>query len=444
MSQDPRVVKSGDVVHRRSSSVETVARWGRVTEVTGTILRARVPDVRIGEHCVIRLESAPDLTAEVVGFDSEGVLFMPLGKLDSVSPGAQVIPTGSDPTVSCGAGVRGRVLNALGQPIDGKGPVADDEQTPLIAPPPNPLMRSRIREHVSTGVRAIDAMLTVGRGQRVGIFAAAGGGKSTLLGMIARYAEADSVVLALIGERGREVKPFIEDDLGEEGMAKATVVVSTADQPALLRLKAAYTATAIAEARRRKGERVILMMDSVTRFARALRDVGLAAGEPPGRQGYPPSVYATLPQLFERCGNDEHGSITAFFTVLVAGDDLEEPIADETLSLLDGHIILSRKLAAVGHYPAIDVPRSKSRVMNSIVTPEHGEACRRANEVLGLYEENYDKIVCGVYEEGSDPRVDNAIRRYPALREFLQQKSNDPAPFEESIQRLGQMFADGG
>jgi type III secretion protein N (ATPase) len=437
-------VKSGSMARRepRIASAKTVARWGRVTAVTGTILRARVPDVRMGEHCIIRRDSAEDLVAEVVGFDEEGVLMMPLGNLQAVSPSSKVIPTGKETTIPCGPSVKGRVLDALGRPIDGKGPIQAEDQSPMMAPPPDPLRRKPISEALSTGVKAIDSMLTVGIGQRIGLFAAAGVGKSTLLGMIARNVQADSVVLALIGERGREVVPFIQNDLGEEGLKKSVVVVSTSDQPSLLRLTAAYTASAVAEGFRRCGERVVLMMDSVTRFARALREVGLAVGEPPGRQGYPPSVFATLPLLYERCGNDESGSITAFYTVLVAGDDIEEPVADESISLLDGHIILSRKLAAQGHYPAIDVPRSKSRVMDNIIADDHKRAARRANEVLGTYEANYDKIVCGVYEEGSDPRVDDAIDRYPQVQQFLKQGTHDPRTFEESRRELVELFAD--
>lgn len=420
----------------RGKGMDTVARFGRVTAVTGTIIRARVPDVAIGAHCMIHRDDVGHLLAEVVGFDEQGVVLMPLGNVDAVSMNAQVIPTGSEPTVPAGDRVQGRVLDALGRPVD-RGPSVDAaDRTKMIAPPPDPLRRIPIDQPLATGVRAIDGLLTVGRGQRVGIFSAAGVGKSTLLGMIARQVQADKVVLALIGERGREVQPFIEKDLGPQGLAKCTVVVSTSDQPALLRLKAAYTASAIAESFRRRGEHVVLMMDSVTRFARALREVGLATGEPPGRQGYPPSVFATLPQLFERAGNDEYGSITAFYTVLVPGDDIEEPVADETMSLLDGHLILSRRLAAEGHYPAIDVTRSKSRVMNNVVSDAHRAAAMQVNEVLGVWEENYDKIVCGVYEEGSDPRIDHAIERFPAVRAFLRQGTHEPQTLEQTVEQL--------
>ena len=427
-------------LEERLGAFEGFERKGYVTAVTGTIIRAAVPDVRIGEICRIRRPGIGDLDAEVVGFDRQDVLLMPLGRLEAIAIKAEVTPSGEEPWVPAGMAVRGRVLDALGKPIDGKGPLVDPLKSPLIVPPPNPLARKRITEPLSTGVKAIDAMLSIGIGQRVGIFAAAGGGKSTLLSMIARNVDADSVVLALIGERGREVLGFLQDDLGEEGLKKATVVVSTAEQPALLRLKAAYTATAIAEEARRRGERVVLMMDSVTRFARALREVGLAAGEPPGRQGYPASVFATLPILFERAGNDDNGSITALYTVLVAGDDLEEPVADETISLLDGHFILSRKLAARGHYPAIDVLRSKSRLMHEITTKEHRKAAQEASQVMALYEENYDKISVGVYESGSDERVDNAIARIRDVEAFLRQDRHEAPTYDQSVSELQGMF----
>jgi FliI/YscN family ATPase len=419
---------------------EGVERRGYVTAVTGTVIRAAIPDVRIGEICRVERAAMKPLEAEVVGFDRQDVVLLPLGRLESIAIKAFVTPSGAAPTVPAGPAVRGRVLDALGNPIDGKGPINTPHKASMIAPPPNPLHRVRITKPLSTGVRAIDGLLTLGRGQRVGIFAAAGVGKSTLLSMIARNVEADTVVLALIGERGREVVGFLEDDLGEEGLKKTTVVVSTSDQPALLRLKAAYTATAIAEEARSRGEQVVLMMDSVTRFARALREVGLAAGEPPGRQGYPASVFATLPTLFERAGNDAKGSITALYTVLVAGDDLEEPVADETISLLDGHIILSRKLAARGHYPAIDVIRSKSRLMHEITTDQHKIAARKAGQVLAVYEENYDKISVGVYESGSDERVDEAIDRIRDVESYTRQERHGAQPLTRSVNELQDLF----
>lgn len=411
-------------------------RSGRVTEVIGTIVRAAVPEVHIGELCRIRRPDDSELDAEVVGFDRQDALLMPLGMMETISAGATVVPSGGKPTVPCGEGVRGRVLDALGEPLDGLGPILAGERTTLMRQPPNPLLRARIEEPIQTGVRAIDGMLTMGRGQRIGIFAAAGGGKSTLLSMIARNVDADRVVLALIGERGREVRGFLEDDLGPEGMKKSTIVVSTADQSALLRLRAAYTATAIAEAARDRGERVVLLMDSVTRFARALRDVGLAAGEPPGRQGFPASVFARLPVLFERAGNSEHGSITAFYTVLVAGDDMEEPIADETMSLLDGHIILSRKIAERNQYPAIDILASKSRLMHELVTPEHAQAAGRALLALSTYTQNYDKISMGLFDPPTAEEAELAERGQQVPRELLVQDRYEVASFADTLQRL--------
>ncbi|MEM7203131.1 MAG: FliI/YscN family ATPase [Planctomycetota bacterium] len=416
-----------------------VHRQGQVTEIRGTVVRAAIPDVHLGEICRIERPDEPDLEAEVIGFDRQGVLLMPLGQLSSIRTQAVVKPGGGRPMVPCGEGVRGRVLDALGDPLDSVGPLRATEHTPLMSDPPNPLARDGITEPLPTGVRSIDALLTVGRGQRMGIFAAAGVGKSTLMSMIARNVAADTVVMALIGERGREVRGFLENDLGEAGLAKSTVVVSTSDQPALLRLRAAFTATAIAEAARRKGQRVVLLMDSVTRFARALREVGLAAGEPPGRQGYPASVFALLPRLFERAGNDVGGSITAFYTVLVTGDDLAEPVADETIGLLDGHIILSREIAARGQYPAIDILRSKSRLMTGLVDRPHLAAATRANQVVHAYEKNYDKITMGLYDPPEGDEEGRLVRMYPNVQEFLKQDQHDAPSFEETAAQLKQL-----
>lgn len=432
-----------DLIARMDRTAGT-SRSGPVIEITGTIVRARVPDVRLGEMCLIERSGPGDvMPAEVVGFDQNGALLVPLGRLTHVCQNSIVKPAGFDVHVPVGDLVRGRVVNALGEPIDGCGPLDAAQRAPMVAEPPNPLSRRPFGRVFDTGVRAIDTMLTIGEGQRIGIFAAAGAGKSTLMAMICRNVDADVRVLALIGERGWEVSQFIERDLGPEAMSKSTVVVSTSDQPALLRLKAAYTATAIAENARREGKRVVLLMDSVTRFARALREVGIAAGEPVGRQGYPASVFATLPQLFERAGNDTNGSITAFYTVLVAGDDLEEPIADESISLLDGHIILSRKLAERGHYPAIDVRQSVSRWMTKLVTKNHQETARRAKETIALYEDNYDKFACGVYEEGTDPRLDSARSRYPVIMDFLKQPEHEFSERENGVARLDSLVAGG-
>lgn len=423
----------GEQTHRKRGT-----QWGHVIAVTGPMVRAAVPDIRIGEFCQIERPGESPLDAEVIGFDNEGALLMPLGPLNGVLVKTKVWSTGTEFLVPTGPQTKGRVLNALGHPID-NGP-ALTPNWPLMSESPTPLDRTVIRESLSTGVKAIDATLTVGVGQRVGIFAGAGVGKSTLLSMIARGVEADTVVLALIGERGREVRQFIEEDLGPDGLAKSTVVVSTSDQPPMLRLKAAYTATAIAEAARSRGERVLLMMDSVTRFARSLREIGLAAGEPPGRQGYPASVFAQLPTLFERAGNDAKGSITAFYTVLVAGNDFTEPVCDESMSLLDGHIVLSAKLGSRGQFPAIDLAGmesdrpSVSRVMNNVATPKHIVAAARMRKVLKAYEDNYDKITCGVYDIGSDPRVDYAIKHVDAVNAFLRQRTDTLQPLPQTEQ----------
>ncbi|MCA9320801.1 MAG: FliI/YscN family ATPase [Planctomycetes bacterium] len=417
-----------------------VARRGYLTELRGTLLRGAVPDAALGDICRIHTADGKGLAAEIVGFDREVALLMPLGVLAGIRAGAEIEPLPEAAIVPVGDRVQGRVIDALGRPLDGHryGPLADGESAPLLAEPPNPLDRAPIERALATGVRAIDGLLTVGVGQRMGIFAAAGCGKSTLLSMIARNVQADRVVLALIGERGREVRGFLEDDLGEEGLARSTVVVSTADQPALLRLRAAWTATAIAEAARARGERVVLMMDSVTRFARALREIGLAAGEAPGRQGYPPSVFAALPRLFERVGNDERGSITAFYTVLVAGDDLEEPVADEVMSLLDGHVILSRDLAARAHYPAIDVTRSKSRVMDAVVPAEQREQAAWVNRVLAHHERHEDKIAMGLYEPESREDRD-LVAAHPRVMAWLAQRRDDPTGLERSRSDLARL-----
>ena len=417
---------------------------GKLTTVSGVVVRAAVMGVRIGELCEIRSPHRPTpVLAEVVGFERGEVLLIPLGDIRAISPDSEVVPTGRVLEVPCGPELTGRVLNALGQPID-DGPSLSGVPTRAVeAEPPNPLTRRRIRDRqaLRTGIRVIDAVLTVGHGQRVGIFSAAGVGKSALLGMLARNVEVDAVVIALIGERGREVREFIEDNLTAEGLAKSVVVVSTSDQSPLLRVKAAYVATTLAESLREQGQRVVLLMDSITRFARALREVGLAAGEPPSRQGYPPSVFSALPRLLERTGNDEHGSITAFYTVLVEGDDMSEPVADEVLSLLDGHIVLSRSIAARGRYPAVDLLfPSVSRVMDQIVTSPHRAAARKLIEVLATYEAKRDLIALGAYQRGADPNVDYAIDKVQEIEAFLQQEIDAATPFDETVARLTALF----
>lgn len=425
----------------------TVEVRGRVTEVTGLVIRARVPGVRIGELCTIR-SPLRDRTvkAEVVGFRDQLVYLMALGELEGIGPDSEVCPSGNVMTVPVGDGLLGRVLDGLGEPIDGKGPLTPLAPVgyPVYAAPPDPMQRQRILRPFATGVRALDGPLTFGEGQRVGIFAAAGGGKSTLLGMLARNTEAEVNVIALIGERGREVLDFIEESLGEEGMARSVVIVATSDKPSLVRLKSAYVATAAAEYFRDQGRKVLLMMDSVTRFARSQREVGLAIGEPPARAGFPPSVFATLPKLLERTGNSHKGSITALYTVLVEGDDMTEPVADEVRSILDGHIILSRELSSRGHFPAIDVLRSASRVMTAITHSEHLRAANRLRELLALYEKNRDLILIGAYEAGSDPLVDEALRRMPEIERFLKQGLHEPAPYADTLSSLGQVVGANG
>ena len=427
-----------DRIEQRLNSFESTSRRGRVTAVAGQVIRAVVPDARLGELCRIERRTTTGVLAEVVGFDRNDAILMPLSDIAGLAADAAVTPLGTITTFPAGPAVRGRVLDALGRPIDSLGPLGPVASVPLMAPPPHPLRRKPVDQPLATGVRAIDGILTVGRGQRVGIFAEAGGGKSTLLGMIARFVQkqraADSVVLALIGERGREVQPFLDEELGAYGLANCTVVVSTSDQPALLRLRAAYAATAIAEEARRRGEHVVLLIDSVTRFARALRDAGLAAGEPPGRGGFPASVAQTLPQLFERAGADEHGFITAFYTVLVEGGDMQEPVAHETRSLLDGHIVLSDQVL---YRPRIDIPRSESRVMSSTTTEAHRKAARTAVTAIQVYQRNHDKITLDLYKEGASPEIDDAIRRVPALTKFLAQDRNEMSEsFEQTVARL--------
>ncbi|MBE3574841.1 MAG: flagellar protein export ATPase FliI [Firmicutes bacterium] len=430
---------------KRVGEMETVRVSGRVVQVIGLTIESMGPEARIGELCWLypRGAGAP-VQAEVVGFRDRRVLLMPLGDMEGVAPGCEVRASGQVFRVPVGPELLGRVLDGLGRPIDGRGPLTAVRFRPVSGHPPNPLARRRIDRPLELGVRAVDACLTVGRGQRIGIFSGSGVGKSTLLGMVARNTAADVNVIALVGERGREVREFLETDLGEEGLRRSVVVVATSDQPALVRLKGAQVATAIAEFFRDQGRDVILMMDSVTRWAMAQREVGLAIGEPPATRGYTPSVFANLPRLLERSGMGERGSITGLYTVLVDGDDLNEPIADAVRGILDGHIVLSRQLAALNHYPAIDVLQSVSRVMEHVTEPAHRRAAARLREVLAVYQNARDLIEIGAYVAGSNPRTDWALGKIEAVNQFLQQDRDERCTLPEAVAALEQLFSDEG
>jgi ATP synthase in type III secretion protein N len=416
-------------------NVETLKRVGRVAEARGTLIRATGVNARIGEVCELRDPGSRQvLTAEVVGIERGMALLTPLGTLDGLSADTEVVSKGFQATVGAGDGLLGRTLDALGNVVDGQPAPVNLVPVPVYRDAPNAMTRLPIRRPFHTGVRALDTVLTVGEGQRVGIFAAAGGGKSTLLGMLARSA-ADVNVIVLLGERGREVREFIDDNLGAEGLRKSVIVVATSDRPALERGRAAYVGTAIAEHFRDRGKRVLLLLDSVTRFARALRDVGLAVGEPPARRGYPPSVFSALPRLFERTGNNEHGSITAFYTVLLE-DEEGDPVGEEVRSILDGHIYLSRKLASANHFPAIDVLASASRVMPRVAQPAHLRAAASLRKQLAKYQDVELLLQIGEYKRGSDAEADEAIRNVPAIRKLLQQSADQLSGFDESVAAL--------
>ncbi len=421
--------------------VELTSVHGRITEVVGMLIKAVIPEVKMGEVCLIKRDGEP-LMAEVIGFTKEEVFLSPLGEMTGIGPASEVIPMRMPLHIKVGPELLGRVLNGRGEPIDTdeKGPLLAKQSYSIMRAPPDPLKRMLIEEPLPTGVRAIDGVITTGKGQRMGIFSGAGVGKSTLLGMIARNAQADVNVISLIGERGREVREFLINDLGPEGMKRSVIIVSTSDQAAQLRLNAAYVGTAIAEYFRDQGKTVILMMDSVTRFARALREIGLAAGEPPARAGFTPSVFATLPRLMERSGNSDKGWMTAFYTILVAGDDINEPISDESKSILDGHVILSNELARQYHYPAIDVLASISRVLTHIIDPEHLQLIGKVREVLSHYKKNELLIRIGEYKPGSDKMADFAIKYIDKVNRFLKQQVDEKCSFEETLQQLRSLF----
>jgi len=412
---------------------------GRIVQVVGLTIEAVGIDCQIGEICEMRTQGQKPVLAEVVGFRDERILLMPLGEMEGIQPGSEVYPLSKSFRVPVGMDLLGRVLDGLGRPIDGGPALVLSHSVPTNRPAPNPMQRRPITEPLVTGVRAIDGLLTIGKGQRMGIFAGSGVGKSTLLGTLARRARADVSVIALVGERGREVREFLDRDLGPEGLQRAVVVVSTSDQPALIRLKAAFVAMTIAEFFRDLGLDVVFMMDSVTRFAMAQREVGLAIGEPPASKGYTPSVFALLPRLLERAGCGERGTITGFFTVLVEGDDFNEPICDAVRGILDGHIILSRVLAARNHYPAIDVLNSISRLMPSITSSEHRFYAAQMRKHLAVYEKARDLINIGAYVHGSDPEIDAAIAVMPGIERFLQQEVEEVTSFEETLQRMAGM-----
>jgi flagellum-specific ATP synthase len=417
---------------------------GKLTRMVGLTLEAVGCQAAIGGRCMIESVSSDPVEAEVVGFHDDRLYLMPIGDLKGLGPNARVIPTPNVCEVPVGEDLLGRVLDGAGHPLDGKKPLRAEHRVPLTGQLLNPLARAPIREPLDVGVAAINGLLSVGRGQRMGLFAGSGVGKSVLLGMMTRYTNADVIVVGLIGERGREVKEFVQNILGEEGLARSVVVATPADTSPVMRLHGAMMATSIAEYFRDQGKHVLLLMDSLTRYAQAQREVALAIGEPPATKGYPPSVFARLPQLVERAGNgDRGGSITAFYTVLAEGDDHNDPIADAARAILDGHIVLSRELADSGQYPAIDIESSISRVMVDIVTPEHDQAARRFKQIYSLYRQNRDLINVGAYQSGSDPRVDESIALYPRLGGFLQQHMQHQADWDESLQDLASALAGG-
>ncbi len=419
--------------------VTPVAMRGRVVKAVGMLIEASGIQAHVGELCELVTPGEPPLLAEVVGFAQQTALLTPLGSTAGISALTEVVPSGRGHTCPVGAGLLGRVLNAMGDPLDGRGPLNVSARVPVHREPMNPLQRRMIDRHLPTGVRAIDSLLTLAEGQRVGVFSAPGIGKSTLLGMLARGSTADVNVVALIGERGREVKEFIERSLGPAGMAKTVMVVSTSDRPPMERIKSAYVATTIAEHFRDQGMRVLLLMDSLTRFARAQREIGLASGEPPTRRSYPPSIFSMLPQLLERAGQGASGSITGIYTVLTEGDEENDPIAEEVRSILDGHIVLSRKLASAGHFPAIDTLASVSRVMPQVVSREHLAAASAARALLARYQELELLVQIGEYKTGSDPVADRAIRLRPAIHDFLKQPPELASPFDATVAALNRL-----
>ncbi len=407
---------------------------GKIDKIVGTTIRSTGPVCKIGDVCRIYHKGEKShIFAEVVGFSQDDVLLMPYGDIEGVGPGSIVDNTGDKLTINVGEGLVGRIIDAIGNPLDGKGELNTTESFSIAGIPVNPLTRPPITEIIPMGVKAIDGVLTIGKGQRMGIFAGSGVGKSTLLGMIAKEVEADINVIALVGERGREVREFIDRDLGEKGMSRSILVVATSDQPAMMRSKCCLTATAIAEYFSSKGKNVLLMMDSLTRFAMAQREIGLSIGEPPIARGYTPSIYSIMPKLLERAGNFEKGSITGIYTVLVEGDDTNEPISDTVRGILDGHIVLSRKIAMRNHYPAIDILESVSRLMSQITDKNQQEAASKLRNLMSVYNSNYDLVSIGAYKQGTNPKLDEAISKIDKINEFLNQSVDETFSYKEIV-----------
>ena len=423
-------------------SAETMSRTGKIENIVGMSIEASGGRAAIGDICrIYSNESGGQVPAEVVGFKNDHILLMPYANMSGISAGNFVRNTGKRLTLPVGPFLRGRVINALGQPIDGLEPFGRGDTFSVDSAYINPMTRPPIRERMEFGVKAIDSLLTIGKGQRIGIFAGSGVGKSTLLGMIAKNVKADINVIALVGERGREVLEFMQKDLGEEGMRRSILVVATSDQPAMLRMKCPSVATSIAEYFRDQGYDVLLMMDSLTRFAMAQREIGLAIGEPPVARGYTPSMYAEMPKLLERSGNFEKGSITGVYTVLVEGDDTNEPIADTVRGILDGHIVLSRQLANANHFPAIDVGASISRLMVEIVPEEHRRLAGKLRDIMGVYEKNADLVSIGAYKAGTNPKLDHALKKMDAINQFLMQGTNEAFSYDESLAQMRRILA---
>jgi flagellum-specific ATP synthase len=419
--------------------IDAMRPAGRVTDVVGLVIESTGPAAPVGALCEVATADGAGIAAEVVGFREGRALLMPLGPLAGIGPGSRVVLRRAQPVVAVGAGMLGRVVDGLGLPLDGRGAVATDARVALAGRPVNPLDRPPICEPLDLGVRAVNALLTCGRGQRIGIIAGSGVGKSALLGMMARHTRADVSVIALVGERGREVRRFVEHDLGADGLARSVVVAVTADEPALVRIRGALLATAVAEHFRAQGRHVLLLMDSLTRVAMAQRELGLSIGEPPSARGYTPSVFSLLPRLVERAGRDRHGSITGIYTVLVEGDDLADPVADTARATLDGQIVLSRRLAAEGHHPAIDVLQSLSRVMPDVTAPAQRAAAERVRAWLATHRDAEDLIRIGAYVGGTDAAIDEAVARLPALAHFLRQPIEERVPLDASVAALADL-----